>query len=366
MSLKRIALLLVSMVVLSALGFAALHGASVLAQDTEGPGLVVFTSDRTGDFEIYVLDPQTGLTTQLTDSPGDDIEPQWSPDGENIVFVSDRDGDYELYIMRADGSDVQQITRNNAEDRQPRWQPDGENIVYVSDVNGQWDLYVISPDGAIVRQLTNDMFDERGPVAEAPADEPSAGPVTQPTVFPTFTPVPTESPDAVVDSANLNVRANPGTGAQIVARLRAGDTVELVARYYDFTYQESWVQIRMANGTMGWVYEPLLTLNVPLTSLPSVAAQYIAPPPTATPTPEATAVPTVIIEFWADRGTINAGECVTISWRVENIREVYYKGQGVVGQSSVQECPAATTTYNLRVIRQDGIEDNRFITITVN
>lgn len=32
--------------------------------------------------------------------------PQWSHDGKKLVFTSDRDGDMELYVMNADGSNV--------------------------------------------------------------------------------------------------------------------------------------------------------------------------------------------------------------------------------------------------------------------
>ncbi len=367
MRMKRLALMVVPALLLSVLGFAALHGTGVLAQDEEGPGLVVFASDRTGNYEIFVLDPQTGLTTQLTNDPANDIEPVWSPDGSLIVFVSDRDGDYELYIMRADGTDVQQITFNNAEERLPRWQPNGEYIVYSSDVNGQWDLYVISADGAVVRQLTNDAADERGPMPEGlPAGDQGAVPGGATTTFPTLTPAATALPGATVNSNTLNVRGNPGTGAQILTTINRGDAVQVQGQFYTATYNETWVQIRTANGTVGWVLSTLLNLNVSLANVPVINTQYIAPPPTATPTPEVTATPAVIIEFWSNKGTIDKGECVILSWRVQGIKEVYFQGQGVVGEQSVERCPEETRTYNLLVILMDGTEDNRYITITVN
>lgn len=371
MNLKRLFLTVGSALLLAALVFVALQGAAVLAQDPNEPGLIVFSSNRTGNYEIYVLDPQTGLMTQLTNAPGDDIEPQWSPNGEFIAFVSDRDGDFEVYVMRADGTDVRQLTNNMAEDRQPRWQPGGGHIVYISDVNGQWDMYVVSADGAIVRQLTNDMFDERGPMPEAvvgvgPGQGPGPGPANTP--FPTLTPQAPAQPDAIVNptgAGNVNVRAQPGTGAQIVLRLRAGDPVSVIAKYYDYTYNESWVQIRAADGTVGWVYEPILSLNISLANVPAVAAQFVPPP--ATPTPEPTAKPAqAIIEFWADAGTIIAGDCTNIHWRVEGIKEVYYQGEGVVGEGTREVCPVVNTTYHLRVIRMDDVVDNRYITITVN
>jgi len=50
-------------------------------------------------------------------------EPAYSPGGGKIVFSSDRDGDYDLYIMDADGTDVRQLTNNAGDDHSPDWQP---------------------------------------------------------------------------------------------------------------------------------------------------------------------------------------------------------------------------------------------------
>ncbi len=357
--IKRGRLLLTAVLAfaLAGIAFAALQGAAVLAQGDTGPGLAVFASDRSGNYEIYVLDPQTGLTTQLTNDPGNDVEPQWSPDGEQIVFASDRDGDYELYIMNADGTDLVKLTNNMAEDRQPRWQPDGQHIVYVSDVNGQWDLYVISADGKTVRQLTNDAADERGPGWAAEGELPP-GPVPTQAIVATPTP---QTPDAVVNAATLNVRANPGEGATVLTRVTRDTPLRILGRYFDNT----WVQVQLPDGTVGWVFRPLLRVNIDLSTVQIINVQFIAPPPTATPTPAATVAPQTIIEFWADRTVIPPGQCATLSWRVEGIREVYFQGTGVVGWGSQQVCPAGTTTYNLRVILVNGMEDNRYITIVV-
>jgi uncharacterized protein YgiM (DUF1202 family) len=260
-------------------------GAPVLAQGQTGPGLVVFASNRSGNYEIYVLDPATGLTTQLTNNPANDIDPQWSPDGTQIAFASDRDGDYELYVMKPDGSDVKQLTNNQAQDVLPRWQPDGTNIVYVSDVNGQWDLYDIDANTGIVRQLTNDPADERGPLVA------QGGGVVGPGAVPpaVVTPIPTQAllPDGVVNSGQLNVRANPGTGAQILTSVPRDTPLTILGRYSD----NSWLQVETPNGVTGWVFTELVTVNINLANVPVVSAQFIAPPPTSTPTPAATALP---------------------------------------------------------------------------
>ena len=346
--------------------FVALQGTPADAQDDEGPGLVVYASDETGNYEIFTLDPETGELLQLTDDPAVDTHPMWSPDGERIVFSSDRDGDFEIYVMDADGSNVEQLTRNEADDVQPRWQPGGEYILYVSDVNGNWDLYVVSADGLTVRQLSNDPYDERHfGAAEDEAEqvvEPEAPALTA------TTPAPAVPTDATVAVSRLNLRANPGEGANVLTVLNENDPLQIIGRRFDNT----WVQVRTATGTIGWVSASLLNINIQLANVPVVDAPYFAPAtpvPTAVPATETPALPPVFISFTSDRGdnpTINSGECVTLSWNVQGIREVYFQGQPAVGQGSSQVCPTSTTTYNLRVILVSGVEDNRYITVTVN
>jgi dipeptidyl aminopeptidase/acylaminoacyl peptidase len=335
---------------------------SASAQGDEGPGLIVFASDSLGDYEIFTLDPETGQSTRLTTDPGTDLEPVWSPDGETIAFVSDRDGDFELYVMKADGSDLLQLTFNEAEERLPRWQPGGEYLVYMSNVNGQWDVFSISADGAVVRQITNDESDERGPQPEGGSVViPPSGttPSTGATPFPTATIAPVV--EATVTNGSANVRSNPGGGASIIGAARSSDALDIVGRYSDNT----WVQVVLPGGQTGWVYAPLLTINIDLSTVPVINAPFIAPPPTATPSPIPPTQSAVIISFTADRTTIHTGECATLTWVTEGIAEVYYQGTGTVGNASRQECPTATTSYNLRVVRRDGVVDNRYITITV-
>ncbi|MEA3335144.1 MAG: transporter substrate-binding domain-containing protein [Chloroflexota bacterium] len=96
-------------------------------------------------------------------------------------------------------------------------------------------------------------------------------------------------------------------------------------------------------------------------------------PAPATPTPVATQTPSPDLQFSVDRTNINQGECVTFSWNVTNVKEVYFyaEGQnwqnnGVAGQGSRQACPNQTTTYYLRVVKQDNSVETRQITVYVN
>jgi hypothetical protein len=71
------------------------------------------------------------------------------------------------------------------------------------------------------------------------------------------------------------------------------------------------------------------------------------------------------ISFAADNANINAGQCTTLRWNVQNVRGVYLNNAGVAGQNAQQICPAATTAYTLRVVRNDGGEETRQVIVNV-
>ena len=96
---------------------------------------IAFSSNRSGRFQLYLLDVVTGHVRQLTDSSGDNTTPTWSPDGSQIAFVSTRDGNPDIYIMNADGTQQVNRTQYAGLDRDPYWLPDGR-IAFVSDRDG--------------------------------------------------------------------------------------------------------------------------------------------------------------------------------------------------------------------------------------
>ncbi len=75
--------------------------------------------------------------------------------------------------------------------------------------------------------------------------------------------------------------------------------------------------------------------------------------------------PAFSINFWADRNEIRRGECTTLRWDVQGVREVFYQDRGVPGVGSSEECPGSDRTYRLRVIRQDGGEERRDVFVRV-
>ena len=114
---------------------------------------------------------------QLTDAPGYDAEASYSPDGKRIVFCSLRDAypknqlspkdlkqlevdpAYfgEIYIMNADGSDQVRLTDSPGYDGGPFFTPDGQHIVWrhFTPDGSQADIYTMRIDGSNILRLTD-------------------------------------------------------------------------------------------------------------------------------------------------------------------------------------------------------------------
>ncbi len=126
---------------------------------------IVFTSDRTGGREIYVMDVAGDNERRLTNNGARDYYPRWSPDGDEIVFVSNRHGGREIYVMDADGENVRRLTDNNVIDDWPSWSPDGGEIVFVSSRAGGMQIFAMdASDGSDVRRLSSRVTDNFWPV----------------------------------------------------------------------------------------------------------------------------------------------------------------------------------------------------------
>ncbi len=81
-------------------------------------------------FDIFIADLKGNITTQLTNTEGYDAEATVSPKGDKIVFTSDRSGDLELWTMDIDGKNQKQITFGLGYDGGAFFSPDGKKIVF--------------------------------------------------------------------------------------------------------------------------------------------------------------------------------------------------------------------------------------------
>ncbi|HET6929544.1 MAG TPA: CehA/McbA family metallohydrolase [Candidatus Acidoferrum sp.] len=108
-----------------------------LPQLTSGPSSLTWGPDSkeliysmAGSLWRQKLDSETAV--QLTDGPGYDYQPDWSPDGKSIVYVSYQKDAMELWLLDLASGKSVQLTGGGAVNLEPRWSPDGKKIAWVS------------------------------------------------------------------------------------------------------------------------------------------------------------------------------------------------------------------------------------------
>jgi TolB protein len=82
---------------------------------------IAFTSMNQGSFDIGVIDPDGGGAKRLTTDSGNSEHPSWSPDGRYLVFSSNRTGAYHLYLMGANGQNQRRISSFKGDQTAPCW-----------------------------------------------------------------------------------------------------------------------------------------------------------------------------------------------------------------------------------------------------
>ena len=107
-------------------------------------GRIVFTTEASGNPDIWIMASDGSRRVQLTSAPGQDISPRVTPDGKYVVFVSDRDGGLRLWRMGLDGSGATRLCADLVARGRGALSPDGK-WVYYSEASGQ--LRKVAIDG---------------------------------------------------------------------------------------------------------------------------------------------------------------------------------------------------------------------------
>jgi len=141
---------------------------------------IAFMSNRAGNNNIWVIRPDGSDLRQVTDIPGISEYPTWSPDSSRIAFtctfgriLSNGTGDFEICLVNFDGTELIQLTDTPGENKQPAWSPDGKKLAFETNRNG-WptlpdyeplgydprsfgdsEIYLMNVDGSGQINLTN-------------------------------------------------------------------------------------------------------------------------------------------------------------------------------------------------------------------
>lgn len=98
----------------------------------DGKRVVLTQPDsRTGNRDLWIMDLERGVLSQLTTNPANDWGPAWSPDGSSIAFSSDPNGRSAIFVKPANGGAEELIAQNDRSSLYPNdWSPDGHWLVF--------------------------------------------------------------------------------------------------------------------------------------------------------------------------------------------------------------------------------------------
>ena len=130
-----------------------------------GSGQIAFASTRSGSSQIYLVNIDGTDELQITNVEAGACQPSWSPDGQQLVFVSPCGGRGEfyetiynessLYLINADGTGLKQLTQAPGSDFEPSWSPDGTRIAFTSVREGFRQIYALDVESLDITLLTN-------------------------------------------------------------------------------------------------------------------------------------------------------------------------------------------------------------------
>jgi TolB protein len=135
-----------------------INGAPAFSPD--GRKLVLTLGGVDGNLDIHVLDLSTKETRRLTTHRAIDTEGSWSPDGRYIYFTSDRSGGPQIYRVPAAGGSPERVTFEGGYNARPRLSPDGERLAMVHLDRGNYRIAVMDIDSKEVLIVSAGRQDE--------------------------------------------------------------------------------------------------------------------------------------------------------------------------------------------------------------
>jgi TolB protein len=127
---------------------------SIPNNDIWSQGVIVLALTEGLDSHLFTYQPVTGSVrdqaplTRLTRGDWQDIQPALSPDGERVIFTSNRRGQWDLHLLDIDSGDITRVTNSLDYNAAPAWSPDGLWVAYESYIEASLDILIVPVDGS--------------------------------------------------------------------------------------------------------------------------------------------------------------------------------------------------------------------------
>lgn len=131
------------------------HRASLQHQPTWSPdGTALYYLSGPGgglDHDVFRMVLATGESEQLTAGSGFHFDAAAAPDGA-LAFASNRSGNYEIWVLESAGT-PRAVTADLAADGAPSWSPDGAALLFESSRGGRQGLWRVARTGGAAEPI---------------------------------------------------------------------------------------------------------------------------------------------------------------------------------------------------------------------
>lgn len=129
---------------------------------------MAFSSNRRGNFDIFIKKPEEQAVIQRTFGRESDLFPSWSPDGHTLAFSSNRFGNFDIFVINSfSGQDTRQITSDKeADEIAPNWSPDGKKLVFTKIRRGNetaYSIVIVDLETGLTTELSDGLFPKFSP-----------------------------------------------------------------------------------------------------------------------------------------------------------------------------------------------------------
>lgn len=137
-----------------------------------GSSQIAFASERSGNFQIWVVNVDGTNQRQITGLANGACQPAWSPDGNELAFISPCNGKKDIYsgskiyLIDSEGKKIWAlpVPLNSAGDFSPKWSPDGKMLAFTSlRGDSKPHIFIYTFADSSVRQITNAAYGDVSP-----------------------------------------------------------------------------------------------------------------------------------------------------------------------------------------------------------